>query len=257
MKNYLHLIRNAVISLISEEKKQRAQFTGILGNHAGVTDAGDGLVYMTLFNGQVIRLINRRVPNVPYKSVVAGYEPSAPNVLQVLYSREVYGGEDADPDVPNHHETHEYPSLDTVWVGAEQFTPLLTLPSSGFIVQVYGGVLRKADDSGWMVVQSEEVDLSSYQPSAGAKYVLIDVDDSGVLSVISGSLVDSIDELSVSDIPETSNIPIACVRLYDGQDEIRRGDPITDFLEVRALVASNVGADHSDNFNSVQRSWFL
>lgn len=257
MRDYLRGIKKSISKMVADKTEDKAQLSGILGNHSGVLDAGDGFVYMTVFNGQVIRLINKRVPNIAGLPVIAGYDQSEPNFLQVLYSRGVFGSENTQPQIPNHHENHEYPGLDTVWVGAEQFTPLLTLPSSGFTVQVYGGVLRKADDSGWMVVQSEEVDLSSYQPSVGARYVLLDVNDSGTISVVSGSLVDSIDLLTVSNIPETSNIPIACVRLYDGQDEIRRGDPITDFIEVRALVASNVGADHSDNLGSVQRSWFL
>ena len=242
--NYFRRIKQAVQAMVAYERADRLEFVGVLGDHNGVVPAGDGLVYMTLHNGQVIRLLNRRVPNIGGRPVVAGYDASMPNVLQVLYSRGVFGDSDIQPSVPNHHDTHEYPGHDAIFLKPEQFLPLLTLPVSGFTVQVFGGVVRQADNGGWTVISNQQVDLSSYVPAVGARYVLIDASNGGVLSIIIGTLVDSIDALSSSVIPEPSNIPIACIRLYDGQDQIRREANINDFVEVRAL-ASNAYNDSS------------
>ncbi len=236
--NYLRKIKKTIEDLVSEKSESRAQFTGILGNHGGVVDAGDDLVYMTLQGGQVIRLLNRRVPNFSGRSVVAGYDPSAPNVLQVLYARDAYGNIDVHPSVPNHHETHEYPGHDTIFIKPDQFLPFLTLPVVDFTVQVFGGVIRKTDDSGWAIISNQQVDLSSYVPSAGARYALIDAANDGTLSVVSGTLADSIDNLTINLLPEPANIPMACIRLYDGQDRIRREKHVNDFVEVRSLASS-------------------
>jgi len=255
MKNIMYKIKKSVLGLIANESDQKMQFVGVLGNHDGTVDAGDGLVYMTLHNGQVMRLVNKRVPNIAGRSVVAGYDPMEPNLLQVLYFRGVYGDDDTQPLVADHHETHEFPGHDTVWVKQDQFLPLLVLPAEDFTVQVYGGVFRKSDSTGWAIIQNQQVDLSSYVPTAGALYVLIDADNSGALSVVSGTLVDSVDVLDYDDLPEPSNIPIVYIRLYDGQDQVRREANFNDFVDPR--FSGFVGTTSSALFDYIDfnTSW--
>lgn len=217
-----------------ERRDKDVRFAGILGNSSGtVLTSVAGKVYVTKYNGETITVLNRRVPNTPYLPVVVGYDASAPGVLQVLYARDVYGTQDTSPAVPDHAETHRYAGGDTDFVEASRLMPFLVLPYSTFTVQVYGGVFERSDGA-WGLLSNQTVDLSSYQPSAGAEWVLLQYDDDGVISVLESSEVDTPALLTVSSIPSATQNPLAAIKLYEGQTEIQRNpNGINDFADPR------------------------
>lgn len=230
------IIRSITQALTTRTQGQAnaTDFPAILGNADGTVLTGvDGIVYAMTWHGEVIQVLNRRVPNVPYKHVIIGYDPGQPNVLQVLRERDVYGSLDSSPAVPDHAKTHAYGGGDTDFVAGVRFLPFLVLPYSEFTVQVFGGVFPKADGTSG-VVANQQLDLSSYQPSAGAKYVLIQFDTDGVIGVVDGSEVDVKELLTVANIPTATETPIAAVRLYSSQTELQLNpNGLVDFIDLR------------------------
>jgi hypothetical protein len=116
------------------------------------------------------------------------------------------------------------------------------IAGGGFTVQVIGIIFPKADNS-FDFVDNQTLDLSSYVPVTGAKYVLIEADDDGEIHVIEGSTVASPGLLTVADIPSiTIGRRASCaVRLYVGQTQLYR-DPFTinDFEDVRFARSQNL-----------------
>jgi len=234
------IVKNAL-----ERRDHDVRFAAILGNANGTVLTGvAGMVYATKFNGEVIVVLNRRVPNRSFLSVVIGYDSNAPGVLQVLYARDVYGAQDSGPLVPDH--THTYAGGNADFVEAARIQPLLVLPYDGFQVQVFGGVIQASDGS-WLLVQNQIVDLSAYQPASAAKWVVLEVDDTGAMAVLEGSEVATKEVLTVDDIPASSNTPIVAIQLYEGQTAVQR-DPngINDFVDLRLFATrSATGSDHN------------
>lgn len=241
MKFSLRNIRSTVRNI--EGKQDRLEFPAILGNHSGVvpTDTA-GVVYVTKWNGEVLQVINRRVPNQPYAHVMVGFESPKSKILQVLRGRDVYGELDEKVQIPYHAETHQFPGEDTVWVREDQFTHLLVYPSDGMTVQIYGGIIRAYDNSGWIVVKNQTLDLTASVPSsAGAKWGLIEVDENGDASVTLSAAVGSKSLLAVGDIPDPSETPIAAVKLYYGQTEVRRDGSVSDIIDLRFGNSVGIG----------------
>jgi hypothetical protein len=235
------------------------RFFGVLGQNPFTEDTvltdQTGIVNFTeISTGIVHQVLNRRVPNRAFEYVAVGYDPAQPGVLQVLYSRDVYGDQDTSPDVPDHAETHRLGGGDTDFVEAERIQLFLVLPYSGFTVQVFGGTFPKADGTVGLLA-NQLVDLSSYQPTAGAKYVHLQYDEAGTITVVDGTEVDVKELLTVADIPPATEIPLHAVRLYDGQEQLQRvpNDPRNDFVDTRfggRMSASSVITI------TAKRAWF-
>jgi len=240
-----HIFKKAL-----DRRGMDVRFFAVLGkspfSDSDVLTGTSGYVYVTDTVTGIERVVlNRRVPNKPYGHVAVGYDPAQPNVLQVLYSRDVFGAQDATPAVPDHAETHRYGGGDTDFVEPNRFTHCLVLTYSTFTVQILGGTFPKADGTVGLV-SNQMLDLSSYQPSAGAKYVHIQHDEDGVISVVDGTEVDVKELLSVANIPAATGTPIHAVRLYDGQTELNRvpGNPdLNDFVDTR--FGGPLGGDSS------------
>ena len=206
-----------------------------LGDENGTVQVGRGSrVYVTLLdNGDVIEVLNRRVPGIALRQVRIGIDRDYPNVVQVLGYRDVYEDDDGLGWPQDHHTTHEWKGHDQVWVSGPQMLPLLVLPHEDFEVRVYGWWL--ATTTGFVFVNTQDVDLSASQPSAGALYVLLQVADDGTVSTKEGSEVDTKELLTGSDIPapDAGMYPLAAVRLYDGQEEIRCDRKVNDIVDLR------------------------
>ena len=135
--------------------------------------------------------------------------------------------------------------LSELFIGRDRFLPFLVFPinGGGLVVNIYGDVFLKSDGT-FGYVANQTLDLTSYVPASGPKFVLIEADDSGMIYVTTGTAVDSKELLTPANIPAvtTGRIPSTAVRLYTGQTQLYR-DPnsINDFVDVRPITAGGVG----------------
>jgi|GEM_PF-1572999 len=204
-----------------------------LGDRSGTVKADtNNNVYVTLFNGEVFTVQNNRVPNVPRLPVVIGYEAGNKTLLQVLRTRDVFEAS-TYPDIPEHAKAnHEWPGVDTLWVRGEQFIPGLAVPVTGLTVQVFGFVYYL---TAWQVLPTQEIDLTASLPTTGALFVLVEVDDAGVISLRDGTPVASREVLTYADIPlpATDKKPLFAVKMYAGQSSVIKSRLETDIIDLR------------------------
>jgi len=133
-----------------------------------------------------------------------------------------------------HHETHELYGADKVNVSGGQIIPLNVIPIAGtFVVLIKDAIILAGDV--WAYVPPQNLDLTSYIPTAGALWALIQSDASGICTIKLSATVTSKTLLVVSDIPLADNafFPLCAVRLYDGQTELRQDAIINDFKDLR------------------------
>lgn len=208
----------------SMRTRKDVEFPAFLGNLNGTVKADErGNVFVTLFSGDVLTVYNARVPNKPRLPVVIGYEASNPKLLQVLRSRDVYANGASQPDLPDHNHTWGR-STNPTWVRGEQFLPGLVTPNSDVSVH-YTGLVYWLDGA-FYIVPEQDIDLSANIPASGAIFAILEVDDTGVISVLEGTPVDSAGLLTYADIPEPSadKKPLMfAVKLYAGQTVIKQG----------------------------------
>ncbi len=227
-------IRTKIKRLASQDVKKSIEIPAFLGNSAGVVKA-DTLnnVYVILNTGEVLTVLNVRVPNVFRLPVIIGYDPTNPKVLQVLRSRKTYV-DNPYPDVAEHaNVTHQWPGPDTAWIRGEQYLPGLAIPSTGLIVQFYGFVYFL---NGYKLINNQLIDLTASVPTSGAKYALVEVDTAGAISVSLSAAVAGRGNLTYGDIPipTAGKAPLFAVKLYLGQTEIIKDILDTDIIDLRS-----------------------
>lgn len=210
-----------------------AEVPAWLGDLSGTVqaDADRFNVYVVLMSGEVVTVRNNRVPNIARLPVIIGYDGT--NTLQVLRSREVYDKGTPYPELPSHADaSHTWPGYDTAWIRAEQFMPGLALPSSGFVIQFMGFAYYM---NGWRLIENQEIDLSGETAATGANFVLVEIDDAGVISFNAGATVASRELLEYSDIPAPSATkrPLFAVKMYIGQTEIMQTAAQADIVDLR------------------------
>lgn len=218
------------------------ELPAFLGNLSGTVKADDANhVYVTLLpSGEVRTVYNGKVPNVPRLPVIIGYSNKS-NQFEILRARDVYVTP-AYPEVPPHALLHTFPGVDTIPIRGEQFLPGLVTPAGGVTVKVYGFSYQLAD--GWHVVPTQTVDLSAHVPSDGALYVLLQVDDSGAVTLTDGTAVDTREELGFDDIPasDPDQYVVAAIKLYNSQTELIFTATDTDIVDLRWGRAVNIAA---------------
>jgi hypothetical protein len=225
---------------------------GFLGNHLGVVKASDDAdVYVTLYNGEVIVVKNTKVPNIPKLPVIIGSMPES-TLLQVLHSREVYESTPY-PTVPAHAEkTHQWPGYDTLWIQGEQFLPGLVFLKSALVLTLVEFVYFL---NGWRQLKTQDIDMSPYIPTFGAKQILIETDSAGTLSYVEGVVKGSRELLLVSDIPLVSSVtkkPLVAVKVYAGQATILKTRFFTDITDLRwSGYSTSAGVASSVNWSDL------
>jgi hypothetical protein len=215
-----------------------------LGNHSGVVrvPGTQNMVYVRLPNGQVLEVFNGIAPAIYNWKVFIGRDKSQPNLLKVLEVRWVYNMAETVAYVLFHHQQHEYPAPDTVWVHRDQFLPMLVLPAGGFNVRVYGDYIYTPSMAYPIRVANETtVDLSAYGMIAGAHYVLMEVKPDGTFNYVVGSTYGSIEVLrneAPFPTPTEGNFPICVIEFYDGQTSIRRDSIERNIIDLRMFVSN-------------------
>lgn len=209
---------------------------GLLGRADGTVVAGDGLVYVTLRNGDVIVVSNAKVPNRPYMKVWIGKDEYNPSMMQVLSERYVYG-KPLTASLPLHGEKHQWPNEDAVWVEGNQFLPLLAQPgdTGDFYVKLRAAIIKWMDGTKYVRIQPPELNLSSLVPTDGAIYALLQVDDTGTLTAKAGTQVEAPELLTMDEVPlpDAGQLELWAVRLYSGMDRIHKDKQVNDFVDLR------------------------
>lgn len=203
-------------------------FPAILGKADGtVLTAIPGVVWVhNLLNGQDIAVFNHAVENTPLLQVEVGKRVGS-SIWEVKGTQEVFSVPSTrGPALSDHHERHEFPNADTVWIDRKQIKPLTVLvqDAASFIVRLFGGIMLTAN--GIAKIDTQTVDLSSYVPTTGAVFVSIESDDDGVITVNEGTGFAAPEIATVDDIPSPAagKYTRAYVILYEGQTALSNND---------------------------------
>lgn len=198
-----------------------------LGKLDGVTVRSDvdGILWARQWNGREIQVINRAlVPSDFDLRVLVGTYRTQPNKWFILQIMEDYLTPAAGGRIAYHHEQHEFGGADELTVDRKQinyYSIRATRPSS-FSVIVYGGYFPSVDAFGY-TPPSTTLDLSLYVAGSGAKYVSVEVDDDGVLSIndTGANFSDpDLGNISYVPVPAPGKHHVGFVLLYAGQTSI-------------------------------------
>ena len=199
-----------------------------LGDLAGVVVTSTPGVYNArLINGKVVQVYNyARVPADWDMPVKIGRHKASPTIWQIIEGRQAYTVPVGGSRVEYHHEQHEFMQPDMVMLDIRQIYQFSVLVSdaAGFIVTVYGRVPLTAN--GYVKIDTQAVDLSSYVVTAGAKFVAIESDDDGILSIQEGTSFDAPEVATSNDlpVPAAGKYTRAFVLFYEGQTELSNDD---------------------------------
>jgi hypothetical protein len=224
----------------------------LLGDYTATVQTGvPGVLYARQYNGKVIEVYNfANVPPTFDLHVIVGRKKTLPTTWQIIEVRETYLSPAGGGQIGYHHEQHEFPNGDTVWSDRKQILPLTVLvqDAAGFVVQVFGSVVHTA--TGIHKIPTQLVDLSSYVVTSGAKFVSIETDDDGVLTVNDGVAFGAPEIATDADIPvpDPGKYLIAFVLLHEGQteladDEIRVPFPLGVIAKTSGLQIDEAAAD--------------
>ena len=197
-----------------------------LGNHAGTVATGTaGMIYVRTVEGQVLTVFNNVAPSEYNILVTIGRSKDQPQLWQVISRREVWDVP-ASSSVVHHHQQHMFLAPDMVPINRKQILALTVLVAdpANFIVRMYGSVVHTA--TGIVKISTQDIDLSSYVVTAGAKFISIETDDDGALTVHEGTAFDAPEIGTYADIPvpAAGKYLIAFVLLYDGQSQLSNND---------------------------------
>lgn len=215
-----------------------------LGNYSGTVrvPGTTNMVYARLSNGQLVEVFNGIAPAIYNWKVFIGRDKSQPSLLKVLEVRWVYNMAQTVAYVLFHHEQHEYPGPDTIWVRRDQFLPLLVLPAGGYNIRIYGDYIYTYGMSYPIRIANEtSIDLSAYIMSAGAHYVLVEAKPDGTFNYVVGTTYGSIEDLRANapfPQPTEGSFPLCVIEFYDGQSEIRRDSTERNIIDLRMFVSN-------------------
>lgn len=219
------------------------KFPGRLGNYAGVVavPGKQGLVYVRLeTSGQVVEAVNTLAPGIFDFPVFVGRDKSQPSVLKVSEIRWIYALGTIVNYIVFHHQQHEYPNPDTVWIMRDQFMPLLVLPAGGFNVKLFGDTVYQPSMTSPLRIADVVLDLSTYINSTDANYVLIEFDASGTINYVEGDHYDNLVLLRLSapiPTPTEGSFPVCAIEFYAGQTEIRRDSTERNIIDLRMFTS--------------------
>ncbi len=223
-------LRKALKKVIIPQTGWMDVFDAYTGRADGTVLTGvPGVVYVReALNGQVLSVYNGVVSSRPNVLVEVGRRVDQPGLWRIKGEKQVFSSPSTGPEVGFHHEQHEFPGGDTVWVDRKQYKPLTVLVSdaANFIVTLYGAA--KPTANGLIEISTQEIDLSAYVVTAGAKFIAIETDDDGAISINEGSVFESPLVRTVADapVPAAGKYTRAWVLFYEGQTQLSNDDII-------------------------------
>ena len=220
----------------------------IMGSPSKVVKHSSGKVYITLlYSGRTMVVANKEVSiSKPGLRVWVGPDAdTSGGPLQVLGERAVFSTP-VNTGVSNHAEDHQWLGPDTVWVHPNQYLPLLALKgNTAFSIEIRGYTLSGwLDPSSFVEVRTQTLDLASHVPSNGARFCLIQLDSTGILSVVDGSVMEDPDQLLISThipAPSADQKGVWAVKLYTGQDRIHHDPMMDDLVDLRMSLGGGGG----------------
>lgn len=211
-------------------------YQGVTGNNAGIISVPDrpGFVFVRDMQGYVHEAYNNVVPVDKEYVVRVGYDEFNHTLQTVLGHSNPYQ-QTTYRQIPSHHETHEWPAEDTVWVKSQQIFPGLVAPTTGLTVCIQPFCCGQ-DDGTFIIVPYQTLDLTSHIPSSGARWVTISINSSGAAVATDGSTVTALSLLASQAIPaptDRSQRAIAAVAMYLGQTEITQNAAVQLIADLR------------------------
>jgi hypothetical protein len=193
-----------------------------LGNYSEQVSTGiPGQYYARQGNGRVITIVNS-ISTAPRfdKRVLVRRSKVQPTIWKIAEVLEDYLEPIDAGQVAYHHEQHEEDGPDRLVLDRKQIKQLSARAAGAFTVQVFGGAVQTS--GGVVFVNNELLNLASYVITSGAKYISIESDEAGDLSLNEGTVFPAPNVGTYSDIPTpgTGNHPIAYVLLFGGQTAI-------------------------------------
>lgn len=202
-----------------------------LGDENEVVITGKpGIYYVRLFTGETIEVGNQAHVSPKHDlDVFIGRSKNRPGMPQIICEREVYRSPADGDQFENHHEQHEEGGRDRLNLDRKQIIQLSVRVSdaANFCVRVYGAIVKTA--TGTRKIRSQDFDVSSYVVTTGAKYVAIECDDEGALTLHEGTTFDSIQISIASNLPEPDpgKYTLAWIAFYDGQTSLLDSDIVS------------------------------
>lgn len=174
---------------------------------------------------------NDGVPQIAGLQVELYSDPEFPGILYATRPRLAFTKDFPFISMQFHRSNHTWPGPDTIAVELRQFMPLN--PSvSGFNLHVRSGWVETID--GLKYFPGDYLNLNSHRPSGGARYVLVSINEEGLLNSIDGD-IKGLYELTVYDIPALprGHTRVCAIRLRIGQASILDNATNPDLLDLR------------------------
>jgi hypothetical protein len=211
----------SLIDLRSSEGLDR-QLVRLGKDSTQLIDTGKpGLLWARLSNGRPIK-IHTGTANVPSHfdlHLLVGRKKSQPSIWQVILTLEDYDDPAGGGELTYHHKQHEEDGGDRLNLSRKQIVArsVRVKDAAGFIVRVFGD--PDLTVNGWVLIPTQDLDLSSYVPTTGALFVAIETDDDGALSINDGTPFAAPGIGSEADypVPAAGKYTRAQVLLYEGQ----------------------------------------
>jgi hypothetical protein len=212
-------IADKVRTLVAKSR-EGDEFVGFLGNLNGIVEADKFNNVNVLIHGIEFTAYNEKVPKIAFLPVKITKRSGR---LQVTEARNVFH-RTTYMDIPDHDHTWGR-STNPTWVRGEQFLPGLVIPHDSGLSVHFTGLIYWLDGD-FRVCMAQDVDLSGEIPAYGARFVLLEADEDGAISLKLGDVVAGLGMLTYADIPAPSagkkSLNFA-VKLYAGQSRIQQG----------------------------------
>jgi hypothetical protein len=223
--------------------KNYGEKKAVLGNRFGVVDVGGGYCNVTLKNGDVIQVLNRRVPMKPFRKVIIGYDQGrkeSNSILEVLRFDDVYLN-NREPEVPGHSGLHGWLGTDPISVHGQQIVPLLPRSKQTMIVSLFGGNILV--DGVFQTIPNMNFDFTSYIPTEGARWVNVEIDENFETHFEVGDAQTNRASLTPAliAIPTSPRKLLFSVKTYVGQTKVIESGASTDIFDPRFAGSPSTG----------------
>jgi hypothetical protein len=232
----INRLKRQIKKAITPKDGSIAGFLGRISDNAVTVPNKKNYVYVTLSSGIVVQARNRFTPPALGMAVLLRPIHNDPIHLEIYDIRPSYSQDVDFVLLQNHATNHDWTFPDETRTHLRQFLPLRVMPAAA------GGVALDIN-SGWYETTAggtakylgvTTLDISSYAPSTGARWLLIQLDRTGAL-VYSVSATKTFPALQATDIPHRTHgiIALAAIRLYPGQSSIRDAANNPDLIDLR------------------------